>query len=208
MSRQPLIPPCLRVLPAITLVLVLLLALGPLSNGLSPSRTALYGARKMPDSPESSRKFQELCVVCTVLVYAFVPRRYPRVHQSGLAQFKSGEFDACIDSLDTAAKMKTNQPLVQRGIILYCMGRYEEALAQLVSDTFLLEQARLCKASDLRLWQAACCNKLGQPENAIVALGTSFHYSYAAIMQTELTALIGQTCLASHLVLSRKTDMC
>lgn len=72
--------------------------------------------------------------------------------------------------LDAAVKLNTNQPLIQRGIILYCLGRYDEALQQLMKDTEIMEKAKFMKASDLRIWTAACCNKLGLFDNALVAI--------------------------------------
>lgn len=75
------------------------------------------------------------------------------------------------DCFDEASSVDPLQPLMQRGILLYCSERYEEASKQLAKDIFILEKARIFKASDLRLWYSASCNKLGLPEEAKKALG-------------------------------------
>ena len=63
-----------------------------------------------------------------------------------------------------------SQPLVQRGIVLYIVENYEEAVKQLRQDINILESSKVFKASDLRLWLSACYNKLGMADEALKAL--------------------------------------
>ena len=58
--------------------------------------------------------------------------------------------------------LTSSQPLQQRGILLYCMGRHEAAAAQLAGDVLKLEKMRVCKAAELRLWHCAALRQLGR----------------------------------------------
>ena len=92
---------------------------------------------------------------------------------SGLNHFKKGNILGSIESFDEAQSLNTlkkRQPIPQRGIILYIAGMYSEAQIQLLEDIILIEKAKLNKASDLRLWRAACFNKLNMTKNSIEAL--------------------------------------
>ncbi len=65
---------------------------------------------------------------------------------------------------------KRPQPFSQRGVVLYIANRFEEAELQLRQDIALIEEAKLFKASDLRLWRSACLYKLKRKEEAIDCL--------------------------------------
>jgi tetratricopeptide (TPR) repeat protein len=92
---------------------------------------------------------------------------------SGLEKFKEGLLDDSIALFDKALSynsVKAPQPLSQRGIALYLAGDYERANIQLKQDIEIIEDAKLYKASDLRLWRCATLNKMGLKEDALQAL--------------------------------------
>jgi hypothetical protein len=75
-----------------------------------------------------------------------------------------------IKYFNAAAECNSSQPLVQRGICLYCIEDYGNAEKQLARDIKIIEQASDIKATDLRLWRSACLRKLGSVEDAIAAI--------------------------------------
>lgn len=91
--------------------------------------------------------------------------------KGGIREFQLGNFTSAAALFDEAAGLQLNQPIVQRGVTLYLLGRYDDALTQLMTDTERLEKLKLFKASDLRLWMSACCNKLKLQDYAIQVLG-------------------------------------
>ena len=91
--------------------------------------------------------------------------------KGGIREFQGGNFSSAAALFDEAAGLQLSQPIVQRGVTLYLLGRYEEALTQLLTDTERLEKLKLFKASDLRLWMSACCNKLKLVDYAVQVLG-------------------------------------
>lgn len=91
--------------------------------------------------------------------------------QGGIKEFQTGNLSSAMEMFDKAAQLQLNQPIVQRGVTLYLLERYEEALNQFMTDTERLEKLKLFKASDLRLWMSACCNKLNLVDYAIQVLG-------------------------------------
>lgn len=88
----------------------------------------------------------------------------------GLQRFMSGDLVGAMEDLDAAATSNSTQPLQQRGIILYCVGEYEKAAAQLKDDIFKLEKMKFDKATELRIWHYASLNKLNRTAEAIEAL--------------------------------------
>ena len=97
--------------------------------------------------------------------------RYFREYaKRGMDRFMQNDLDGSILDFDRAMKSNSSQPLIQRGIALYCAGQYQNASQQLLKDIAILEGSKLFKASDLRIWLSATYNKLGQNENAVKAL--------------------------------------
>lgn len=90
--------------------------------------------------------------------------------KSGLNKFKHGNLQGAIDDLLSARESAGRQPLSQLGIFLYCNGQYEEAASQLARDIENIENAKLGKASELRLWRSASLFKLGREEEAVRVL--------------------------------------
>lgn len=94
--------------------------------------------------------------------------------QRGLKAFReTNDLKETLEFFDKAKDMncgKRPQPFSQRGIMLYIANRFEEAEAQLSQDITLIEEAKIFKATDLRLWRSACLHKLGRKEEAITCL--------------------------------------
>jgi tetratricopeptide (TPR) repeat protein len=97
--------------------------------------------------------------------------RYFREYaKRGLKRFRDRNIEGCLADFDRAANANSSQPLAQRGIALYCAGRYEDASLQLERDIKIIEGSKTFKASDLRIWHSASLNKLGRKEDAVRAL--------------------------------------
>ena len=94
-------------------------------------------------------------------------REYAR---RGLDRFMQGDLAGCLADFDRAAAANATQPLIQRGIALYIAGHYLNASLQLTKDVELLENTKLFKASDVRIWLSAAYNKLGMREHAVRAV--------------------------------------
>ena len=90
--------------------------------------------------------------------------------KSGLNKFKNRDLKGAIDDLLSARVSGGRQPLSQLGIFLYCNGQYKEAESHLAQDIDNIENAKLGKASELRLWRSASLFKLGKKEEAVRAL--------------------------------------
>ncbi len=66
--------------------------------------------------------------------------QYYRQHaKAGMKCFMEHNIDGAINEFDKAILANSSQPLVQRGIALYLMGRYEDAIEQLRKDVELTE---------------------------------------------------------------------
>ena len=93
--------------------------------------------------------------------------RYFREYASrGLEKFKKGDLDGSIQDLRKARDADSRQPLMQLGIFLYINGNYEDAEKQLMKDIITIENARINKASELRIWRSASLSKLGNTREA------------------------------------------
>jgi len=80
--------------------------------------------------------------------------------RTGMDKFKQGDILGAADAFDKAVAESPTILLPQRAIALYCIGRYKDAASQLQGDVHRTEALRLYKATDLRLWLAACYFKL------------------------------------------------
>ena len=98
-------------------------------------------------------------------------REYTR---RGMERFMQNDLEGALLDFERAMKSNSSQPLMQRGIALYCAGHYQNASIQLLKDIEILEHSKLFKASDLRIWLSATYNKLGEKEKAIHALDNSY----------------------------------
>ena len=99
--------------------------------------------------------------------------RYFREYaKRGMNRMKIGNLTGAILDFDRAVQADSSQIFVQRGILLYLLGNYTEAGKQIDIDIQKIEKYKGNKASDLRLWRAACLNKLqlqNEAKQAIVA---------------------------------------
>ena len=98
-------------------------------------------------------------------------REYTR---RGMERFMQNDLEGALLDFERAMKSNSSQPLMQRGIALYCAGHYQNASIQLLKDIEILEHSKLFKASDLRIWLSATYNKLGQKDKALRALDNSY----------------------------------
>lgn len=94
-------------------------------------------------------------------------RQYVR---EGIQKLLDGDVIGSVNAWDNAARCNSSQPLQQRGIVLYCVGRFDCAEQQLKEDIRKFENMKVSKASELRLWRSAALNKLGRFEEAKKAL--------------------------------------
>lgn len=101
--------------------------------------------------------------------------RYFREYaKRGIKRFRERDIEGCLADFDRATNSNSSQPLIQRGIALYCAGHYLNASVQLERDIAIIEGSKTFKASDLRIWLSACFNKLDRKEDAIAALDHSY----------------------------------
>ena len=102
-------------------------------------------------------------------------KQYREYAKSGLNKIvNDNNIEGAIEDFKMALSKNSSQPLQQLGILYYCIGRYEEAEQQLLSDITIMEQSKLFKASDLRLWRSAALNKLNKPREAYLALDHTY----------------------------------
>jgi len=121
-------------------------------------------------------------------------RKFRACTKLGIELFQAGDLEGAIREFDSAVSSNSTQPLVQRGITLYCLGRYEEAATQLKRDVERIESSKTYKASDLRLWLSACMNRLGKSDLAKAVLDLN---AYA----TEGNTLTDSNFLMKNLLL-------
>ncbi len=97
--------------------------------------------------------------------------RYFREYANrGLRRFTQGNVQGALSDFKRAAASNSSQPLLQLGVVLYCLGDFAAAEEQLHSDIQKLEAVKTFKACDMRLWRSASLNKLGRPAEALNAL--------------------------------------
>lgn len=84
----------------------------------------------------------------------------------GMKRMKENNLDGALMDFNRALNTNTSQPLVQRAIVLYLLGDYDEAEKQFDHDLLLFEGEKTVKASDLRLWRSACFRHLNQESQA------------------------------------------
>ena len=101
--------------------------------------------------------------------------RYFREYaKRGMKRFRDRDIEGSLADFDRAVGSNSSQPLIQRGIALYCAGQYQNASEQLERDIAILEGSKTFKASDLRIWLSASLNKLNRKDDAIAALDHSY----------------------------------
>jgi tetratricopeptide (TPR) repeat protein len=101
--------------------------------------------------------------------------RYFREYaKRGMKRFRDRDIEGSLADFDRAVSSNSSQPLIQRGIALYCAGQYQNASEQLERDIAILEGSKTFKASDLRIWLSASLNKQNRKEDAIAALDHSY----------------------------------
>ena len=105
--------------------------------------------------------------------------------KDGLKKFLEGDIQGSVKELDRASLCNSSQPLQQRGIILYCVGRYDCAEKQLNDDIAKFESMRFSKASELRIWRSAALNKLNRREEAKQALDINNRIGISVITQSR-----------------------
>ena len=138
--------------------------------------------------------------------------RYFRAYaKRGIEKFCNGDLNGSLVDFDRASRANSSQPLVQRGISLYCGGQYQAAADQLLRDVNILEDAKLFKASDIRIWLSAAYNKLGHKDLAIKALDHTHLTSTGLIEQRyiincTLSFFAGETSLDDMLTVIGSSD--
>ena len=90
----------------------------------------------------------------------------------GLDKFKNNDIDGCIIDLKRARAASSRQPLMQLGIFLYINNDFENAEKELMHDIITIENAKINKASELRLWRSASLLKLGNNNDAMKILNS------------------------------------
>lgn len=138
--------------------------------------------------------------------------RYFREYaKRGMKRFRERDIVGSLADFDRASMANSSQPLVQRGIALYCAGHYLNASLQLERDIEILEGSKTFKASDLRIWRSASLNKLGRKEEAIKALdhsylATSGLMEQRFIINSTLSFYAGETSLEDMMGIIGDTD--
>jgi len=97
-------------------------------------------------------------------------RYYREYVKRGMKRFMARDLVGAETDFNRAREFNNSQPLMQRGVVLYINGKYEEAEMQFKEDTEKIENLKLLKASDFRIWWAASLYKCGKKENAVRAL--------------------------------------
>jgi hypothetical protein len=138
-----------------------------LLSSTSPSYTSLLLAKYNPNIYDDDNE-EDFSTVEEGLRYF---REYAK---RGLKRFRDRDIVGCLSDFDRAANANSSQPLVQRGIALYCAGHFQNASLQLERDIAIIEGSKTFKASDLRIWLSASLNKLGRKEDAVKALDHSY----------------------------------
>jgi tetratricopeptide (TPR) repeat protein len=100
--------------------------------------------------------------------------RYFREYaKRGIKRFQERDMIGALADFERAHRSNASQPLIQRGIALYCSGDYARAADHLAADLEILEKSKIFKASDVRIWLSAALNKLGRRQEAIAILDHS-----------------------------------
>lgn len=110
-------------------------------------------------------------------------RYYREYVKRGMKRFMDRDFLGATADFDRAKGFNGSQPLIQRGILLYCTGNYEASAGQFSDDIKILEGTKMVKASDLRLWRSACYNKLGNFEKSFDSLDLQNRLCYGNFEQ-------------------------
>lgn len=128
--------------------------------------------------PHSCSYYQTPCILSatTPTPTAFVDVTDAPIHfndnlfreyvREGIQKLLDGDVIGSVTAWDNAARCNSSQPLQQRGIVLYCVGRFDCAEQQLKEDIRKFEIMKVSKASELRIWRSAALNKLGRFEEA------------------------------------------
>ena len=138
--------------------------------------------------------------------------RYFREYaKRGMKRFRERDIVGSLSDFNRAANANSSQPLIQRGIALYCAGHYQNASLQLERDIEILEGSQTFKASDLRIWLSASLNKLGRRTDAITALDHSYLSTSGLteqrfIMNSTLSFYAGETSLDDMMSIIGGTD--
>jgi hypothetical protein len=124
-------------------------------------------------------------------------RKFRHHTQQGIKRLQVRDLEGALSEFDLARSSNTSQPLVQRGITLYLLGRFEEAAAQLTKDVERMESSKTYKASDIRLWLSACWNHLGSTKKAKTALELNAYSAEGTLLEsrhlmTNLLLFFGQ----------------
>lgn len=171
------------------------------NGGMTLTRT-MRGNRRLLDRSTESTGFDER-------------QKFHDCVQSGIEKFKQGNLEESLSLFDKAQmhnSIKAPQPLAQRGIALYIAGEYEKANIQLKQDIDIIENARLYKASDLRLWRSAALNKLGRRDQAVEALDMNniaqngLLYEDKYVMNSTLSFFAGVKTLEDIMEVIGSTD--
>jgi len=94
-------------------------------------------------------------------------KKFQEYMREGMGAFMAGDVDSALLSFEGARNFNSAQPMMQRSIALYCNGDYAEAECQLEQDIEYMEKMGLSKATDMRLWRAACLLKLGRGSDEV-----------------------------------------
>ena len=138
--------------------------------------------------------------------------RYFREYaKRGIKRFRDRDIEGSILDFNRAADANSSQPLIQRGIVLYCAGHYQNASLQLERDIGILEGSKTFKASDLRIWLSASLNKQGRKADAIKALDHSYTSTTGLteqrfIINSTLSFYAGETSLDDMMNIIGDTD--
>lgn len=138
-------------------------------------------------------------------------RYYREYAKRGLKRFRDRDIAGCLADFDRATNANSTQPLIQRGIALYCAGHFHNASLQLERDIEIVEGSKTFKASDLRIWLSACYNKLGRKKDALIALdhtylATSGLIEQRFIINSTLSFYAGEMTLDDMMGIIGDTD--
>eukprot|EP01041_Mallomonas_annulata_P001898 gene1898-3675_t len=131
-------------------------------------------------------------------------RYYREYVKRGMQRFMNHDLQGAEADFNMAKEFNNTQPLIQRGIALYCNGKYDAAAEQFGCDIKYLENLKIVKSSDLRLWKSACLRKLGYIEEADNALDLNNIASYGIsegryLMNNTLNFYAGQRSIEDML---------
>ena len=112
-------------------------------------------------------------------------RKFRHHTLQGIKRMQAQDLEGALSEFDLARSSNTSQPLVQRGIALYLLGRFEEAAAQLAKDVERMESSKTYKASDIRLWLSACWNHLGSPKKAKTVLELNAYSAEGTLLESR-----------------------